>query len=198
MTEDAKMSGYQSAKNALNAKRAEIGALREDMRKIQAQIEPQEVRDYEFDTQDGRKKLSDLFGDKTDLIVVHNMGAGCMYCTLWADGFNGVYEHLADRAQFVVTSPDAPSAQAKVAESRNWRFPMASTLDAEFARDMGYFQEGFGATPGVSAFQLKDGKIYRVSDTPFGPGDDFAGVWHLFALFPEGADGWQPQRSYTS
>ena len=198
MSDGKKSSGYAAGRDALNQKRMAIGALRKEMREIQAQIEPQEVRDYGFETLDGPKKLSDFFGDKTDLIVIHNMGGGCMYCTLWADGFNGVFDHLADRAGFVVTSPDAPDAQKKIADGRGWRFPMASTTGPEFAQEMGYFQDDFGVTPGVSAFQLRDGKILRVSDTPFGPGDDFAGVWHLFELFPEGANGWGPKRKYDA
>jgi Bacterial protein of unknown function (DUF899) len=43
-------------------------------------------------------KFSSLFGAQQDLIVIHNMGVTCVYCTLWADEFNGVLSHLLDRA----------------------------------------------------------------------------------------------------
>ena len=39
------------------------------------------------------------------------MGRGCSYCTLWADGFNGLRHHFEDRAAFVVVSPDTPEQQ---------------------------------------------------------------------------------------
>jgi hypothetical protein len=34
-----------------------------------------------------------------------------------------------------------------------------------------------------------NGKILRVADTGFEPGDDFCTVWHFFDLIAEGADG---------
>src|SRR5690348_4390276 len=75
---------------------------------------------------DSSISLSDLFEDKKDLIVVHNMGKSCTYCTLWADGFNGVLPNVESRAAFVVISPDDPEAQRKFAMSRGWKFRMVS------------------------------------------------------------------------
>lgn len=174
---------------------AEIGQLREKMRDLLRSIPPQEVEDYSFRTPDGDVSLSELFGDKDTLFVVHNMGRSCPYCTLWADGFNGVIDHLENRAGFVLSSPDTPAEQQAFKESRNWRFRMVSVQESSFAEDMGYKGE-MGWMPGVSVFRRADGKILRLSDTPFGPGDDYCGVWHLFELIPEGPDGWQPKYSY--
>jgi len=39
-------------------------------------------------------RLSSLFGSNKDLILIHNMGRQCSYCTMWADGFNGVLDHM--------------------------------------------------------------------------------------------------------
>jgi len=75
-----------------------IAEIRGRMREAQASVEPEPVRDYEFTTPDGPVRLSQLFGDKRDLFVIHNMGRSCPACTLWADGFNGSYPHIADRA----------------------------------------------------------------------------------------------------
>lgn len=187
---------YQEATGKLNGYRQQIMDIRGAMRKIQAQIEPQQVSDYTFKTMDGDIKLSALFGGKDDLFVIHNMGASCPYCTLWADGYNGVYAHLANRAAFVVISPDAPQTQQKFAAERGWRFPMASHQESSFAQDMGYRGESGGWLPGISVFQRSNGKIFRVSDLSGGPGDDFCAVWHLFDLLPEGANGWQPRFNY--
>jgi predicted dithiol-disulfide oxidoreductase (DUF899 family) len=96
---------------ALNAKRREITALQNEMRALQAQVEPHEVADYVLAGWDGPVRLSELFGDKRDLILIHNMGTGCTSCTMWADGFNGVYQHLAARAAFVVASPNPVEAE---------------------------------------------------------------------------------------
>jgi predicted dithiol-disulfide oxidoreductase (DUF899 family) len=64
----------------------------------------------------GSVQLSDLFGEHEDLIVIHNMGVSCPYCTLWADGFNGLIRHLEDRAAFVMVSPDPPDIQKEFAK----------------------------------------------------------------------------------
>jgi predicted dithiol-disulfide oxidoreductase (DUF899 family) len=89
----------------------------------EASLEPEEVSDYTFATADGTVRLSALFSGNRDLIVIHNMGTTCPYCTLWADGFNGISDHLASRAAFVVSSPDRPEVQKKFAAGRGWRFP---------------------------------------------------------------------------
>ena len=186
---------YENTAAKLGEYREQIADLRKKMRDLQASVEPEEVKDYEFKRAESTVLLSELFGGKSDLFVIHNMGQSCPYCTLWADGFNGVYGHLANRAAFVLSSPDAPERQQKFAESRSWTFPMVSHQGTTFAADMGYRSED-GWMPGVSVFRRENGKIFRVSHTAFSPGDDFCTVWHLFDLIPEGADGWQPKYKY--
>ncbi len=186
---------YQQTTQKLNEYRQQISELRSKMREAQQAVEPQEVEDYAFQTPQGEIRLSDLFGDKEDLFVIHNMGKGCAYCTLWADGFNGVVHHLENRAAFVVSTPDDPETQRKFAESRDWRFRMASHQGTDFAQDMGYRGE-HGFTPGVSVFKKEDGKIYRVSNAELGPYDDFCSVWHFFNMIPEGPNGWEAKFAY--
>jgi predicted dithiol-disulfide oxidoreductase (DUF899 family) len=176
--------------------RRRIADLRREMRALRAAVEPDEVRDYEFATPRGPVRLLDLFGPKHDLIVIHNMGASCPYCTLWADGYNGIYHHLAERAAFVVSSPDPPDVQQAFAAGRGWRFPMVSHLASTFATDMGYRSESGRWLPGVSVFKKDSGRILRVSDAPCDIGDDFCALWHLFELLPEGAQGFRPKLYY--
>jgi predicted dithiol-disulfide oxidoreductase (DUF899 family) len=71
----------------------QIAELHNRMRELQRSVEPEKVAGYEFSTAEGKVGLSELFGEKQYLIVIHNMGAGCRYCTLWADGFNGILPH---------------------------------------------------------------------------------------------------------
>ena len=187
---------YRETKERLAAYRREIAALRDKMRALQERVEPEEVADYEFAGPEGTARLSQLFGDRDTLFVIHNMGKSCPNCTLWADGFNGVLPHLESRAAFVVTSPDDPATQAAFAASRGWKFRMVSHQGTAFAADMGYRGEGGGWLPGVSVFKRQDGKIMRVSDAGFEPGDDFCALWHLFDLIPEGTAGWRARFSY--
>jgi predicted dithiol-disulfide oxidoreductase (DUF899 family) len=186
---------YQQANEEIQEYRRQITALRGKLRAAQAVIEPEVVEDYAFSRAGGGDaRLSELFGDKDTLLVIHNMGSGCPYCTLWADGFNGVFEHLRNRAAFVLSSPDAPEQQQRFASVRGWRFPMVSCKGSTFPQDMGYWEEG--PRPGVSVFKRVGANIVRVADTSFSPGDDFCSVWHFFDLIPEGAAGWQPKFKY--
>jgi len=186
---------YADASEKLAQYRLQIAEVRGRMRELQQSVEPEEVSDYEFSTTEGKVRLSELFGDKEYLFVIHNMGAGCRNCTLWADAFNGILPHIQNRAAFVVASPDEPAAQQNFRTARGWRFRMVSCRDTNFAHDMGYRSDD-GWLPGVSVFRKRGQKIRRVSDTGFHPGDDFCPIWHFFDLLPEGADGWQPQYKY--
>ncbi len=158
----------------------------------------EEIGDYQLLDCEGRKaSLSTLFGDHSRLILVHNMGRGCTYCTMWADGFVGLVPHLNDRAGFVVTSPDEPAAQKAFARSRGWNFPMYSVAGTSLVSDLGFDDPEQGLMPGVSVLVKEtDGKIYRVGRAEFGPGDDYCPVWHFLELFPEGIDGWEPKLNY--
>jgi predicted dithiol-disulfide oxidoreductase (DUF899 family) len=156
----------------------------------------EKVTDYEFVDYVGQKtKLSQLFGSKKDLILVHNMGNRCPYCTMWADGFNGLLPHLEDRTSFVVTSPDEPQIQKKFSDSRGWKFKMVSTSGTSFAKDMGFEKDGL-PQPGVSVFfQAADG-IIRVGRDNFGPGDKYCPTFPLFDLLKDGTNDWQAKFNY--
>ena len=161
---------------------------------------PEAVEDYTLQDASGAVSLASLFGDKQDLIVIHNMGRSCPYCTLWADGFNGVRGHLEDRAALVLCSPDTPEVQAEFAASRSWGFRMVSNGDSSFTPDMGFRFEKDGKTyqsPGYSTFRKQDdGSITRIGSDMFGPGDVYCGVWHMLDLLDGGPGDWGPKFSY--
>ena len=62
------------------------------------------VPNYTFETNAGETTLLDLFGPHEKLFAIHNMGQGCRYCTLWADGFNGLLSHLESAMGVVLLS----------------------------------------------------------------------------------------------
>lgn len=177
--------------------RARFLQARKELQQALAEEARGEVKDYAFATRKGPVTLSQLFGKKRDLFVIHNMGVSCNACTMWADGFNGLYPHISDRASFVVSSPDAPDTHGEFAASRGWKFPMVSTQGTTFAADMGFTNTAGRPMPGVSAFQKLDGKIIRVSASGFNESDEFCPVWRLFDLLPEGAGAWRPKAEYA-
>ena len=167
------------------------------MREARADGEPEEVADYQLTNLRGTVLLSELFAGKADLILIHNMGTTCPNCTLWADGLNGIYHHLADRAAVVVSSPDPPEVQLRFVQSRGWKFPMVSHQGTSFAEDMGYRSKDGGWLPGISVFNRDGKRIVRVSDTSFEPGDDFCALWHILDLLPGGVGDWTAKVSYS-
>ncbi|MFO0831880.1 MAG: DUF899 family protein [Phycisphaerales bacterium] len=145
-------------------------------------------------------QLSALFAGGRDLLVVHNMGRRCPYCTLWADGFASMYKHVANRCAMVLTTPDDPAVAGAFASARGWTFPVFSHAGTTFAQDLGY--KGQDSTygpfhPGISALWKDDtGAVFRTGTRPFGPGDDFCTVWPMFELLKGGAGDWAPRFHY--
>lgn len=176
----------------------QIAELKKRRTELWRKAPRQRFGDYAFLTPDGEQvTLPELFGDKRDLILIHNMGRKCPYCTLWADGLTGFTKHLEDRAAFVLCSPDEPSVLKDFGESRGWNFRTISCHGGEFARDAGFEPEPGRFWPGVSCFRRNDdGSVERTGTAHFGPGDDFCALWHLLDLLDTGADGWQPKYQY--
>jgi predicted dithiol-disulfide oxidoreductase (DUF899 family) len=176
----------------------EIARLKARLAQLRRSAPRPMVPDYTLRRGDGSPvRLSELFNGKPDLLIIHNMGRSCPYCTLWADGFNGVAEHLASRAGVALVSPDQPATLEKFSKERGWRFPVVSSHGSPFTRDLGFEPETGKQWPGASGLRRNaDGSIVRVAAATFGPGDDFCSVWHLFDLLAEVADGWQPKDSY--
>ncbi len=183
------------SKKISQAERA-LTKCREKLVALRHKLPPQEIADYTLTRAGGKKvKLSALFGKKDELIVIHNMGASCPYCTLWADGFNGFTDHLQDRAGFAVISEDDPKAQKKFAASRRWKFPLLSSRGTRFRKDVGYKSTTGDLWPGVSAFKKdRQGRIFHLTHARLGPGDLYCSIWHLFDLLPE--QDWGPKYRY--
>lgn len=197
ITKRTKAIKPMNIKSIADLDKAVIKAKRARLKAVKKLIGSKPVQDYTFDTLDGVIHLSDLFMGKDDLILIHNMGRKCPYCTLWADGFTSLYEHLNDRASFVLSTPDSPQVQAEFAASRNWPFFMVSVRSGSFARDMGFEPKPGDFYPGVSVFHMKkDGTIIRTGAQTFGPGDDFCAAWPLFDLLKGGPGKWAPKYSY--
>src|SRR5690606_947192 len=101
----------------------------------------------------GDVALQDLFGDKNELILIHNMGASCQYCTMWADTLHRSLPYLTSRANVVLVSPDTPDNQAKIAKARNCTSPLDIDSDVAFTKPMGDHQSDgdcAGFRPGTS------------------------------------------------
>ena len=153
------------------------------------------VPDYDFQTLEGETRLSELFTGHDKLLLIHNMGQGCRYCTLWADGINAFLPHLESELAVVLVSKDPPSIQRRFANSRGWHFRLASHGGGDYIREQST-APGVDNMPGAVLYELDNGTILRKNAVAFGPGDMFCPVWNLFALAGFGTDNWTPQFGY--
>lgn len=168
-----------------------IGRLAE----LRAKAAPVEVKDYTFKTAEGETSLSKLFGERTKLLVIHNMGSECPYCTLWADGFNGILPHLKDAMAVVMVSSETPEEQAAFAKGRKWGFAMASHKDLPYTKEQTTLGE-WSDMPGATVYEKIEGKIFLRNKCFFDPGDIYCSMWPLLGLAGIENKDWQPKFKY--
>lgn len=169
-------------------------ALRTELNELRRNESGTEVRNYEFQTLEGSVTLSDLFAGQDTLLLIHNMGQGCRYCTLWADGFNPFVPHLESAMSVVLVSKDDPTTQRRMANARDWRFRMASHGGGEYMQEQSV-GEG-GNSPGAACYKKVGDKILRKNSCDFGPGDMYCSHWSLLGLAGLDETSWTPQYNY--
>ncbi|MCC7479133.1 DUF899 family protein [bacterium] len=183
----------------IEEKEAQIQQLRSEINAMRQGLAAMPVQDYELTRPDGSAcRLSDFVGVNDQLILIHNMGFACPYCTMWADGFNSLWRYLAKRSGFVLLSNDRPDQQLAGMQKRGWTFPMATARGTSLFADLG-FQDAPGADgapggwwPGLSSIYRQDGQLMRHNAAIFGPGDDFCSIWHMFPLLQNNDESIEP------
>lgn len=98
-------------------------------------------KDYRFQTCSGQKKLTDLFHGRSQLLVYHLMfgpdyARPCPSCSSIADGFDGIWPHLANHDVMLVAISRAPLEKiAAYKEKHGWSFPWVSSFGSDFNYD---------------------------------------------------------------
>jgi predicted dithiol-disulfide oxidoreductase (DUF899 family) len=101
-------------------------------------------KDYEFDTVEGKKSLSDLFGDHSQLLIYHFMfgppyEAGCVACSSIADTLAPNVPHLAARDTKLLLVSRAPLDTLQAYRERmGWDIDWVSAGDTDFNLDLGF------------------------------------------------------------
>ncbi|MEM8766322.1 MAG: DUF899 family protein [Pseudomonadota bacterium] len=186
---------------AIQALESQIFELTQKLNALRKDAASTEVPDYRFQTESGEIGLLDLFGDQDKLLMIHNMGQGCRYCTLWADGFNGFVPHLESAMAVVLTSKDDPALQRRFANSRGWRFRLASHGGGDYIREQSALsgagkEAGSDNMPGAVVYERAGDRILRRNSAVFGPGDLYCSLWSLLGLAGLSTADWTPQFSY--
>jgi len=172
------------------AKEKEFTHLRDALSRERRELPWERVaKEYVFESENGRQTLADLFGKRTQLIVYHFMydpdwDIGCRSCSFWADNFNGIIPHLAERDVSLVAVSRAPLHKLRAqAQKFGWTFKWVSSFGSDFNFDYhvsfspaalargeafhNYTTQKITSTelPGFSAFFKDDGQIFHTYST---------------------------------
>jgi len=128
------------AEKELTHRGDEVAKRRQDLPWVRVE------KDYQFETEEGKASLADLFQGRSQMLVYHFMfgpdyTAGCPACSSIADGFNGFAVHLANHDVTLRAVSRAPQAKLQAYKRRmGWTFPWASSFGSDFNAD---FSVGF-------------------------------------------------------
>src|SRR5919204_3782125 len=134
---------WQAARAELAKLEAEQAERNEEIKKKRDELPWVPVeKDYEFDTEDGRKSLADLFDGRSHLLAYnimygpdYSIGA-CPGCTNLGDELSATRVHLNHRDVTLICFSRAPIDRLTAYKQRmGWEFPYVSTYDTEFPFD---------------------------------------------------------------
>jgi predicted dithiol-disulfide oxidoreductase (DUF899 family) len=167
-------------------------------------------KEYVFDTPEGKKTLSDLFGDNSQLIIHHfmwrhDLDQGCASCSLEADHAEGALVHLENHDVSYVRVSRAPLAKLEAYKKRlGWKAKWVSSADSDFNFDyhvsftkeelakgnINYnygMVEGFDELPGLSVFfKDKDGTVYHTYSSYARGNEEVIGAFIYLDITPKG------------
>src|SRR5437763_3864056 len=134
---------WQVARDELAKLEAEHAKRNEEITRARRDLPWVRVdKEYEFDTEDGKKSLADLFDGRSQLLAYnimfgpdYTLGA-CPGCTSLADGLDGSLVHLNHLDVTLVCFSRAPVERLTAYKQRmGWQFPYVSTFNSDFAFD---------------------------------------------------------------
>jgi predicted dithiol-disulfide oxidoreductase (DUF899 family) len=136
---------WQAARVQLAKLESEYAERNEEIKRKRLELPWVPVeKEYEFDTEDGKKTLAELFDGRSQLLAYNIMfgpdytiGA-CPGCTSLADGLDGSLVHLGHRDVTLICFSRAPIERLMAYKRRmGWQFPYVSTYNSDFAFDFG-------------------------------------------------------------
>src|SRR3954471_16049598 len=136
---------WQAARDELAKLEAEHAELTQKVTEKRRELPWVPVeKDYEFDTEDGKKTLAELFDGRSQLLAYNIMfgpdysNGACPGCTNLGDELDGTLVHLNHRDVTLMCFSRAPIDRLVAYKERmGWQFPYVSTYDNDFPFDFG-------------------------------------------------------------
>jgi len=159
---------------------------------------------YTFDSPNGKVSLTDLFGDKSQLVVYHFMfdptwSQGCKSCSFIADHYNPLVVHLAHRDIALVTISKAPIDKIEHFRKRMcWSFPWVSAASTDFSHDLGVSFTDEELVSGKAMYNFTRGS-YPIRELPglsIFYKDERGNIYHTYSTFARGLENFLTAYNY--
>ncbi|MFQ5982843.1 MAG: DUF899 family protein [Woeseiaceae bacterium] len=165
---------YRAARNTLLAEEQALRQSIERVAELRRQLPTggELAEDYEFeeiDLSDGSTRpirFSELFGDKSDLLVYSYMygpdwESPCPSCTSVIDAINVASRHVRQQVELVVIGKATPQQLFEIAKERNWQdLRLLSSEKNGYARDyLAQPGDTQSLMPVMNAFERQGDKI---------------------------------------
>jgi predicted dithiol-disulfide oxidoreductase (DUF899 family) len=136
---------WQAARDELAKLEAEHAKLSQKVTEQRRQLPWVPVeKEYQFDTEDGKKTLAELFDGRSQLLAYNIMfgpdyeRGACPGCSNLGDELDATRVHLSHRDVTLICFSRAPIDRLIAYKQRmGWQFPYVSTYETEFPFDFG-------------------------------------------------------------
>src|SRR5436190_760589 len=136
---------WQAARDELAKLEGEQAERNEEIKRKRLELPWVPVeKAYEFDTEEGKKTLAELFDGRSQLLAYNIMfgpdyeKGACPGCTNLGDGLDGALVHLNHRDVTLICFSRAPIERLVAYKERmGWQFPYVSTFGTDFPFDFG-------------------------------------------------------------
>ena len=188
---------WLAARSALLKKEKEFTLLRDKLGQQQRDMPWVLVdEEYLFDGPNGKQTLSDLFDERSQLIVYHfmydpNWDAGCPSCSFWADNFNGIVVHLNQRDVTMIAVSKAPYSKIGEYKKRmGWNFKWVSSYDNDFNFDyhVSFTPEELSKKKAFYNYILQDTHSPEREGVSVFYKDTAGHVFHTYSAYARGID----------
>jgi predicted dithiol-disulfide oxidoreductase (DUF899 family) len=188
---------WLAARQELLEKEKAFTRQREELSRLQRDLPwEQVVKDYVFDSSDGKETLADLFAGRSQLIVYHFMfhpddQAGCPHCSLRADGFAGIGVHLNHRDVTMVVVSRAPLDKLQDYSRRmGWTFKWMSSGGSDFNFDysVSFTPEEMAAKRVFYNFKWQEPKAREREGHSIFYKNDQGEIFHTYSCYDRGND----------
>jgi predicted dithiol-disulfide oxidoreductase (DUF899 family) len=212
-------ASYRAARDELLRAEIELKKKVEEVAALRRRLPPggEVPQDYVFDEDSRQVRLSELFGDKSTLVLYSfmygpKMEAPCPMCTSFLDALDAQAHHITQQVALAVTAKSPIARIREFARGREWkRLRLASSQGSTYQRDYHGETESGAQMPMMNVFTKREGKIRHFWGSEMLYASDRAKdgmdsrhidilwpLWNVLDLTPNGrGDTWYPALKYA-